>query len=119
MISDRLQTSNIFSAITFPIPEFAGDDRASPPLAPLGNIVNLVTRDRSETTRTVSAPGAYASATVTVNPPGGDSNVDVDNAPTISRVRCTPAAVKVKKASRCTVNARDDRGNTECIADLR
>jgi len=106
-----LAGGNLLTAVTATIPAFPGGDRATPPLAPAGNLVNTVDRDRSEAPRTATTPpGAYASPTSEVDPPGGDDNVDVDRPPVIGRLTCSPTKVRVKKATKCRVSVSDDRG---------
>lgn len=54
---------NVFSAKSYSIPDFSGGDRAQPPLAPEGNRMNGVSRDRDGIARNPSAPpGAYSSS---------------------------------------------------------
>jgi hypothetical protein len=53
-------TGNVFSVRTFPIPDFAGGDRASPPSSPPGNLTNNVTRSATGWPRyRTKPPGAY------------------------------------------------------------
>ncbi len=50
-----------FAAATFGIPSFAGTDRPSPPLAPLGVLENTISRDFANVVRSsTTPPGAYA-----------------------------------------------------------
>jgi len=57
---------NVFGTAAYPIPDFAGNDRPAPPLAPLGDLVNRVARDYDGTPRSgASPPGAYT----ILNPP--------------------------------------------------
>ena len=52
---------NTFSATTFPIPAFSGNDREPTPLAPLGVLTNSISRDYANVTRaSTTPPGAYA-----------------------------------------------------------
>ena len=52
---------NLFRAAAFAIPAFPGNDRPSPPLAPLGVLANGVARDYANLARTTLLPaGAYA-----------------------------------------------------------
>ena len=54
---------NLFTATVFPLLDFPGDDRPSPPLAPLGDLTNRVSLDRDGQPRpTLAPPGAFASA---------------------------------------------------------
>lgn len=113
------ETSNLFSALTFGISSFLGGDRVAVPLAPEGNLLNEVTRDRGESTRTSTVPpGAYASSTSVIVPPGGGGgggggNDSSDKPPVISKTSCTPKKLKIragqKKTVACTVTARDDK----------
>ena len=54
---------NLFSAAAVAPPDFAGGDRAQPPLAPAGDLDNVVPTDRDGRPRAAAAPpGAYATA---------------------------------------------------------
>jgi hypothetical protein len=54
---------NVFSALTFAIPNFAGGDRPQPPVSPTGNLINQITRDRAAVARSSSSPpGAYVTS---------------------------------------------------------
>ena len=59
--------SVVFSAQTYAIPDFPGNDRPGPPQAPAGALVNLVERDLDGDRRTLSSPpGAYSSSTTQI-----------------------------------------------------
>ncbi len=61
-----LASGNLFGIATYAPPNFAGGDRAQPPLAPPGNFDNSVPRDRDNAARTATAPpGAYTGAVAT------------------------------------------------------
>jgi len=49
-------SGNVFFAITYAIPAFAGGDRPSPPYPPVGNLTNTVSRDIDNQTRTNTSP---------------------------------------------------------------
>jgi hypothetical protein len=53
--------SNLWAARVFPLDPFPGGDQPSPPLAPLGDLRNLVVTDRMGIPRSLGPPGAYAS----------------------------------------------------------
>jgi len=60
--------STAFIAPTFAIPDFPGDDRPQPPLAPSGLLVNTVGRDfTGEDRGATSPPGAFTSLTSNVD----------------------------------------------------
>jgi hypothetical protein len=66
---------NIFRAITYPVPDFAGNDRQARPLAPLGNLSNFIGRDISGRARLpLSPPGALTTAPADFN---GDGKSDL------------------------------------------
>jgi hypothetical protein len=72
-----VEGGNVFLAATYAIPSFPGGDRASPPLAPQGNLDNTVPVDRAGTSRSGgSVPGAYAGP---ANPPPTVAIVDPAN----------------------------------------
>lgn len=54
---------NMFSALTFAVPNFAGGDRPQPPVSPAGNLSNLISRDRNAAPRSSpTPPGAYVTS---------------------------------------------------------
>lgn len=56
------QGSDALAAMARAIPDFPGDDRPRPPLAPAGGLSNVIRYDRGGSPRTgASLPGAYAS----------------------------------------------------------
>ena len=67
---------NVFGALTYAIPDFPGNDRPQPPLAPQGNLINTVPRDWTGLTRIqVGPPGAYGVVSL---PPPTDSRTRCD-----------------------------------------
>ncbi len=55
-----IKNSSVYQVTTFPIPDFAGNDRPSMPPSPAGNYANSVTRDAQGNARTGNAvAGAY------------------------------------------------------------
>lgn len=99
---------NLFTVPVFPIPDFAGGDQPSPPLAPVGNLSNAIARDYTGAARaSVSPPGAYASADAVIDDPGTPAD---DTVPQILSVRCSPRRIALRGRVTCTVRASDDHG---------
>ena len=110
---------NLFSAATYPVPNFLGGDRQQTPLAPEGDLTNTTLRDRGVASRGASSPpGAYASSTSALDPGdsngggngdnGGSGGGGTNTPPKISKAQCTPKSVRKGKTISCTVTAKDD-----------
>lgn len=103
------------------IPSFAGNDREATPLAPSGNLDNLILTDRGGASRTTShPPGAYRASDSDLGPtppadvspePGSDTT-----APTIVISKVTPSQ-SGKKINVQVRTAITDQGNV-ASADL-
>ncbi|MBI2440468.1 MAG: right-handed parallel beta-helix repeat-containing protein [Lentisphaerae bacterium] len=64
-----LPGGNVFTAATYAIPDFTGDDRPAPPEEPAGNLSNAVNRDYYGNARSSSSPpGAFIQGTTNTAP---------------------------------------------------
>lgn len=62
-----IENGNIFNAHVIAIPDFSGGDRASPPLAPIGDFNNAVISDYDGRSRdSLSLPGAFTGSLINV-----------------------------------------------------
>ena len=69
---------NVFTATTYPVPDFAGDDRQPHPLAPLGTLSNALIRDaRGQSRNALSPAGAFAGPAAVPFDFNGDGKPDI------------------------------------------
>jgi hypothetical protein len=86
---------NLFGATAYAIPDFAGGDRPSPPLAPVGDLRNAVPADRAGTARAATSPaGAY-----TGDAPPADPTVQFDAASYSVTESAGAATIRVTRSS--------------------
>ena len=121
-------SSNLFGIGTVSTTAFAGGDRVSTPLAPVGILTNTVSVDRSGTERGESSiVGAYDTSDVSSDDPSAPENPDnpgdpeeptVDEVPSIQSVRCSPSSVRRGGKVRCIVSASDDRGIRNVVVQI-
>jgi len=105
---------NLFTNTGIEIAAFAGGDRESTPQAPEGVLLNTVSRDRGNTTRSSSLiVGAYQSADSEIAPPGSGGSDggggSSDESPKITKATCTPKKGSKGTKISCTVTATDDK----------